>query len=108
MGISLERLIGVLFVLGNAASLNAQTIGEAWGKATKRLSVCTADGTYSKLIKKVTQVLNGKLIGAHQLEHPGPASEHGGLIIGGHRAGTGRNFEGQIDEITIWHKSQGL
>jgi hypothetical protein len=36
------------------------------------------------------------------LEHPGPAAEHGGLIIGGHRAGTGRNFEGKIDELAIW------
>jgi hypothetical protein len=32
----------------------------------------------------------------------GLPAEHGGLIIGGHRAGTGRNFEGKIDELAIW------
>jgi hypothetical protein len=46
--------------------------------------------------------LNGQVIATHVLEHPGPAAEHGGLIIGGHRAGTGRNFEGKIDELIIW------
>ena len=45
---------------------------------------------------------SGDSIATHVLEHPGPAVEHGGLIIGGHRAGTGRNFEGKIDELTIW------
>ena len=46
--------------------------------------------------------LNGKQVTAHDLPHPGPAAEFGGLIIGGHRAGTGRNFDGEIDELTIW------
>jgi hypothetical protein len=46
--------------------------------------------------------LNGQVIATHVLEYPGPAAEHGGLIIGGHRAGTGRNFEGKIDELIIW------
>ncbi|MFT4546252.1 MAG: alkaline phosphatase D [Pseudoalteromonas tetraodonis] len=45
---------------------------------------------------------NGKLAGSHQLKVPGPASEFGGLIIGGHRAGTGRNFDGLIDAVTAW------
>jgi alkaline phosphatase D len=46
--------------------------------------------------------LNGKLAGSHKLDPPGPAAEFGGLIIGGHRTGTGRNFDGLIDEISIW------
>jgi alkaline phosphatase D len=46
--------------------------------------------------------LNGKLAGSHKLDPPGPAAEFGGLIIGGHRTGTGRNFDGLIDEIAVW------
>ena len=46
--------------------------------------------------------LNGELAGTHALNPPGPAAEFGGLIIGGHRAGTGRNFDGLIDELAIW------
>jgi hypothetical protein len=25
-------------------------------------------------------------------------------VIGGHRAGTGRNFDGWIDEVAIWQR----
>ncbi len=46
--------------------------------------------------------LNGKLTGIHTLNPPGPAAEFGGLIIGGHRAGTRRNFNGLIDELAVW------
>ena len=46
--------------------------------------------------------LNGKMAGSHKLNPPGPAAEFGGLIIGGHRAGTGRNFDGLIDEVAVW------
>jgi hypothetical protein len=46
--------------------------------------------------------LNGKLAGSHKLDPPGPAAEFGGLIIGGHRTGTGRNFDGLIDEVAVW------
>jgi alkaline phosphatase D len=54
---------------------------------------------------KTLQVfLNGVSVGIHQLAVPGPASEFGGLVIGGHRAGRGRNFEGYIDEVSIWQK----
>lgn len=46
--------------------------------------------------------LNGKLAGSHKLDPPGPAAEFGGMIIGGHRGGTGRNFDGLIDEVAVW------
>ena len=46
--------------------------------------------------------MNGSFVSEHPLPVPGPSSEHGGLVIGGHRAGTGRNFDGLIDEFAIW------
>lgn len=48
--------------------------------------------------------LNGRQIAKHALPIPGPASEFGGLILGGHRAGTGRNFDGLIDELSVWQR----
>lgn len=54
--------------------------------------------------KSLTLFLNGKLAARYSLPVPGPASEFGGLIIGGHRAGTGRNFDGLIDEVTVWQR----
>ena len=52
--------------------------------------------------KSLQVYLNGISAGIHQLAIPGPAAEFGGLVIGGHRAGTGRNFEGFIDEVAVW------
>jgi hypothetical protein len=46
--------------------------------------------------------LNGERLSVHRLPVPGPAAEFGGLVIGGHRAGEGRNFDGWIDEVKIW------
>ncbi len=46
--------------------------------------------------------LNGQRLAVHRLPVPGPAAEFGGLVIGGHRAGEGRNFDGWIDEVKIW------
>jgi alkaline phosphatase D len=54
--------------------------------------------------ERLTLYLNGKRAAVHQLPTPGPASEFGGLIIGGHRAGVGRNFDGLIDEVGIWSR----
>ena len=54
--------------------------------------------------KSLTLFLNGQQAARHVLPFPGPASEFGGLIIGGHRAGTGRNFDGLIDEVTVWQR----
>ena len=52
--------------------------------------------------KSLTIFLDGKQAFRHDLPIPGPASEQGGLIIGGHRAGIGRNYDGWIDELAIW------
>jgi len=54
--------------------------------------------------KTLRLVLNGRPVAEHPLPIPGPASEFGGLVIGGHRAGVGRNFEGWIDELAIWQR----
>ena len=34
-----------------------------------------------------------------------PLEETAGLIIGDHRAGTGRNFDGMIDEVALWSRT---
>ena len=52
--------------------------------------------------ESLTLYLDGKQIAKHQLPVPGPSSEFGGLMIGGHREGTGRNFDGWIDEVSVW------
>ncbi|MFG0260965.1 MAG: LamG-like jellyroll fold domain-containing protein [Novipirellula sp. JB048] len=48
--------------------------------------------------------VNGKLAKTHPLPIRGPIAETGGLVIGGHRAGKGRNFDGMIDEVAIWNR----
>lgn len=58
--------------------------------------VFTFDGTL------LTLSLNDKRIATHKLSMPGPASEFGGLVIGGHREGQGRNFDGWVDEVSVW------
>lgn len=57
---------------------------------------CTFDSTSWSIY------LNGELRVKHRLPMPGPASEFGGMIIGGHRAGRGRNFDGWMDDVAIW------
>jgi hypothetical protein len=52
--------------------------------------------------KSLSLILNDAPIAKHPLPIPGPASEFGGLVIGGHREGTGRNFDGWMDEVSIW------
>lgn len=54
---------------------------------------------------KLRLYVNGTEVAAHTLAIPGPASETAGLIIGGHRAGTGRNFDGLIDEVALWSRT---
>ncbi|MEZ6039984.1 MAG: alkaline phosphatase D family protein [Planctomycetaceae bacterium] len=54
--------------------------------------------------QSLTLFLNGKQTKQYLLPVPGPASEFGGLVIGGHRAGTGRNYDGLIDEVTVWQR----
>jgi hypothetical protein len=46
--------------------------------------------------------LNGTMAVEHTLPVWGGISETSGLVIGGHRDGTGRNFDGLIDELGLW------
>ncbi|WP_461506169.1 alkaline phosphatase D family protein [Rhodopirellula baltica] len=57
--------------------------------------------------KTLTLSLNEQQIAKHTLPVSGPASEFGGLVIGGHREGTGRNFDGWIDEVSVWQGQTG-
>lgn len=61
--------------------------------------VMTFDSTHLRLY------LDGSEVAVHELPVPGPAAETAGLIIGGHRAGTGRNFDGMIDEVALWSRA---
>ncbi len=54
--------------------------------------------------QKLRLHVNGAQVAEHVLPIPGPASEMGGLVIGGHRNGTGRNFDGLIDEVALWER----
>jgi len=48
--------------------------------------------------------LNGTLAIEHALPVLGGISEVSGLVIGGHREGTGRNYDGLIDEVGLWSR----
>jgi hypothetical protein len=48
--------------------------------------------------------VDGSEVAAHPLPTPGPAAEVGGLVIGGHREGAGRNYDGLIDEVALWQR----
>ncbi|QDS94276.1 Alkaline phosphatase D precursor [Roseimaritima multifibrata] len=54
--------------------------------------------------KRLQLFINGALAKTFALPTPGPIAENGGLVIGGHRAGEGRNFDGMIDEVAIWNR----
>ncbi|TWT51663.1 LamG domain-containing protein [Allorhodopirellula solitaria] len=54
--------------------------------------------------KSLHLYIDGKLVKSHVLSPAAPIAEVGGLVIGGHRAGEGRNFDGKIDEISIWNR----
>ena len=41
----------------------------------------------------------------HPLPVPGPAAEFGGLVIGGHRNGVGRGYDGLLDEVALWRRA---
>lgn len=49
--------------------------------------------------------VDGTEVATHTLPVPGPLSETAGLILGGHRDGTGRNFDGQLDEVALWNRA---
>lgn len=57
--------------------------------------------------KTLTLSLNEQQVAKHTLPVSGPASEFGGLVIGGHREGAGRNFDGWIDEVSVWQGQTG-
>ncbi|QJE95256.1 LamG-like jellyroll fold domain-containing protein [Luteolibacter luteus] len=59
----------------------------------------TFDSTFLRLY------VNGSEVAAHELPIPGPVSETGGFVIGGHREGAGRNFDGLLDEIALWSRA---
>ncbi|WP_417737667.1 alkaline phosphatase D family protein [Rosistilla oblonga] len=54
--------------------------------------------------QRMQMFFNGQIAIDQPLPIPGPAAEFGGLILGGHRAGVGRNFDGAIDEVAIWQR----
>ena len=53
---------------------------------------------------KLQLYLNGSFAIEHTLTTAAPIAETGGFVIGGHRAGTGRNYDGLIDEVAIWNR----
>lgn len=61
--------------------------------------------TYDSTTDTLDSYINGTLVTriASDNEQAGTLIDAGnGLVIGGHRAGTGRNFEGYIDDVAIW------
>ena len=54
--------------------------------------------------QKLRLYVNGAFAIEHVLPTAGPIAETGGLVIGGHRSGTGRNFDGSIDEVAVWQR----
>ena len=54
--------------------------------------------------KKLRLYLNGKPVKSYALPISAAIAETGGLIIGGHRGGTGRNFDGLIDDVAVWNR----
>ena len=46
--------------------------------------------------------INGAPVSGFPLPVPGPLCENGGLVIGGHREGAGRNLDGLVDEVALW------
>ncbi len=49
--------------------------------------------------------LNGSQEVNHDVAKDGTLTETGGFVLGGHRAGTGRNFNGLLDECAIWERA---
>ena len=50
---------------------------------------------------RFTAYLDGVAVGS-PVDRAAPLTAVGGLVIGGHRAGTGRNFDGLIDEVIFY------
>lgn len=67
--------------------------------------------TYDSSTGTLTSYFNGVEVGTSEVpfvgvnddEQPGTSIDIGnGLVIGGHRAGTGRTWEGYIDDVAVW------
>jgi hypothetical protein len=55
--------------------------------------------------QKLEVFFQGDSIASYSLPIPGASSEFSGLILAGHRAGAGRNFDGWIDEVGLWQRN---
>ena len=49
--------------------------------------------------------VNGALAATHSVTNGGAIVDTGGMVIGGHRNGAGRNFDGLVDELSIWSRT---
>ncbi len=59
---------------------------------------CTFDS------ERLTLFIDGKQVASDPLPIPGPASEFGGLVLGGDRNGSSNHFHGLIDEVMFWER----
>lgn len=55
--------------------------------------------------KTLRLYIDGQPVKSHLLPISAPIAETGGLIIGGHRGGSGRNFDGMIDDVAVWNRA---
>ena len=68
--------------------------------------------TYDSSTETLTSYFNGVEVGSTEVPFLGDNDDEqpltsnndigNGLVIGGHRGGTGRNFEGFIDDVAVW------
>ena len=79
---------------GFSCMLDRSLFTRQWAHVT-----LTFDSTWLRLY------VNGGEVAAHGLPVPGPAAETGGFVIGGHREGTGRNYDGFLDEVALWSRA---
>lgn len=81
------------FYVNNGSSTGADS-GQ-WYNMIVTFDASLNGGTY-------TAYLNGESAG--MMDQVGIIPDGVGLIIGGHRAGLGRNFEGLIDDVAVWNR----
>lgn len=61
--------------------------------------------TFDAATLTITSYFDGTQVG--QATASGALDPGNGLVVGGHRAGTGRNFDGYIDDVAIWNEVIG-
>ena len=88
------------FLLYNIAGGNATDAGGGpmWHNMTVTWD---NDGGTAAGSGRFTAYLDGVAVGA-PIDRAAPLTAVGGLVIGGHRAGTGRNFDGLIDDVAFY------